>query len=61
MQGNTLKQLNLTERTGLLVVPLQRSDDQEDFFNPKPETQLGEGDVLIVIGSPRQVREARET
>ena len=59
MQGNTLKQLNLTERTGRLVVPLQRSDDQEDSFNPKPETQLGEGDVLIVIGSPRQVREAR--
>ncbi len=60
MEGRTLEQLNLTERTGLLVVALQRRDSQEYSFNPKPETKLGEGDVLIVIGSPRQVREARE-
>ena len=61
MQGKTLQQLNLTERTGLLVVALQRPEEQEYCFNPKPETELGEGDVLIVIGSPRQVRDARET
>ncbi len=61
MQGKTLEQLNLTERTGLLVVALQRPDEQEYSFNPKPSTELAKGDVLIVIGSPRQVREARET
>ena len=60
MQGKTLGQLDLNERIGLLVVALQRPDGQEYSFNPKPETKLGEGDVLIVIGSPRQVREARE-
>ena len=60
MQGKTLGQLDLNERIGLLVVALQRPDKQEYFFNPKPETELGKGDVLIVIGSPRQVREARE-
>ena len=60
MQGKTLGQLNLNERSGLLVVALQRPDEQEYSFNPQPETELSEGDVLIVIGSPRQVREARE-
>ena len=59
MQGKTLGQLNLNERSGLLVVALQRPDEQEYSFNPQPETELSEGDVLIVIGSPRQVREAR--
>ena len=60
MQGKTLRQLALNERIGLLVVALQRPGEQEYSFNPKPETELGEGDVLIVIGSPRQVRAARE-
>ena len=60
MQGKTLRQLELNERIGLLVVALQRPGEQEYSFNPKPETELGEGDVLIVIGSPRQVRAARE-
>ncbi len=60
MQGKTLRHLDLNERIGLLVVALQRPGEQEYSFNPKPQTELGEGDVLIVIGSPRQVREARE-
>ena len=60
MQGKTLGQLDLNERFGLLVVALQRPGEQEYSFNPRPETELREDDVLIVIGSPRQVREARE-
>ncbi len=59
MQNQTLGALNLGERVGLLVVALQRQGGEDYQFSPRSDTELKEGDVLIVMGSPRQVAEAR--
>ncbi len=59
MQNQTLGALNLGERVGLLLVALQRQGGEDYQFSPRSDTELKEGDVLIVMGSPRQVAEAR--
>ena len=50
----TLGEAEIGRRTGVLVVAIKSSAGQYTF-NPTAQTQLQEGDVLIVIGTPEQV------
>lgn len=55
----TLKQLRLADRFGVLVVAIRRADGQI-VATPRAETVLGEGDVMIVFGTPLAVAKFRE-
>ncbi|MBN1764275.1 MAG: NAD-binding protein [Sedimentisphaerales bacterium] len=47
--GKTLRQANLPREVGVLVIALKRKDDKT-VFNPDPDTELQEEDVMIVTG-----------
>lgn len=55
----TLRRLDLRRRFGVIVVAVQRSGGEVDAA-PGPDTALGKGDVLVVVGHPTQVQAARE-
>ncbi len=59
LRGKSLAELNLVEATGLLTVALKARGRGGYEFNPPPSTELEEGDVLIVMGTPQQLRQAR--
>lgn len=46
---------NLRQRFGVIVVGVQRSDMQMTF-NPEPDTIIGGGDKLVVLGRPESLR-----
>ncbi len=46
---------NLRQRFGVIVVGIQRSDLRM-AFNPEPETIIGGGDKLVVLGRPESLR-----
>ncbi|GAA0548546.1 TrkA C-terminal domain-containing protein [Halorubrum ejinorense] len=48
--GETLESADIGNRTGVAVVAIQRGDEVID--SPGAETTLGEGDTLIVVGTP---------
>jgi voltage-gated potassium channel len=54
LAGRTLRDTNIRQRTGLLVVALKAHQNGYQF-NPDPQTVLKPGDVLIVIGTPEQL------
>ncbi len=60
LADRTLGELNLAERTGLLVMAFKPVDRKTYEFNPPPDTALRKGDVLIVMGSPKQTAKARQ-
>ena len=54
--GGTLADAEIPQRTGLVVIALQRNGTAEDqVYNPGPDTPLSAGDVLIVLGAEQQV------
>jgi voltage-gated potassium channel len=46
---------NLRQRFGVIVVGVQRSDLRMTF-NPEPDTIIGGGDKLVVLGRPESLR-----
>lgn len=52
--GQTLVEIDIGRRIGLLVVAIKSGDGQY-HFNPTAKTALKSGDVLIVIGTPEQL------
>ncbi len=60
LADRTLGELNLAERTGLLVMAFKPVDRKTYEFNPPVDTPLRKGDVLIVMGSPKQTAKARQ-
>ena len=46
---------NLRQRFGVIVVGVQRSD-MRMTFNPEPDTIIGGGDKLVVLGRPESLR-----
>lgn len=56
LAGATLRDAQLRERTGALVLAL-RDQGGEFLSNPPPDTVIHPGQVLIVIGRPTQLRE----
>ena len=57
--GKKLRDVNLHERFDLLVMAV-RKPDGDVKFNPRHDTALARGDVLIVMGEAANVWKARE-
>lgn len=59
--GQSLAELRIPQRTGLIVLALQRpTAGTPPIYNPGPETQLEAGDTMIVMGSSEQIDQLRE-
>ncbi len=57
----SLAEAGIPQRTGLIVIGLRRHGQKgPPIYNPGPETQLRQGDVMIVLGGSEQVRALRE-
>lgn len=57
--GKSIKETDIREKTGLLVVAIQSGTDFK--FNPDPSTIINSGDVLVVIESDeKQSKKLRE-
>ena len=55
LAGRTIAEARLAETTGALLVAVKRSSTADYEFNPPAGRPIGEGDVLIFIGSPEMV------
>lgn len=58
--GKTLRELDLINRVGLVVIAKRHGPDGDFEYNPRPSSPLDAGDFLIVCGEPRQVEALRE-
>jgi len=59
--GITLAEARIPQRTGLVVLALRRAEGSGGFqYNPGPETRLERGDVILVLGRPKQVAALRD-
>lgn len=59
--GQSLAELRIPQRTGLIVLSLQRARGEgPPIYNPGPETRLEARDVMIVMGSTEQIQQLRE-
>lgn len=65
MAGRTLMDARIPQNTGLIVIALRKKNpegSEEEYsyvYNPVASTRLEPGDVMIVLGSPEQIRELR--
>ncbi|NUN64268.1 potassium channel protein [Pseudanabaena biceps] len=57
--GMTLKKASLRSQTGVLVLAIRRSDGNL-IAGPDGNTEILEGDVLISMGTPEQLRELNQ-
>src|SRR5207245_8215138 len=53
--GQTLSELKLQERTGVIVFALREAATQSHVFNPSQERVLQAGDVLMGCADPEQL------
>jgi voltage-gated potassium channel len=51
----SIVEANLRQRYGVIVVGIQRTDRRMDF-NPEPDTMIGPGDKLVVLGRPDSLK-----
>jgi voltage-gated potassium channel len=58
LAGQSLLQIKLQERVGVIVFAIRRADGQH-VFNPAPDYRLDAGDFLIACASPEQLGAAR--
>ena len=50
--NQSLKEMDIRSRTGVTIIAFK--DDKEGFiFNPHSDKRVGEGDILIVLGTPQ--------
>jgi voltage-gated potassium channel len=56
LAGRTILEANLRQRFGVVVVGIQRADGTM-HFNPPPESVMGVGDFLVVLGQAKNLRE----
>jgi voltage-gated potassium channel len=55
LANKSILDANLRQRFGVIVVGIQRSDLRM-AFNPEPDTMIGGGDRLVVLGRPESLR-----
>jgi voltage-gated potassium channel len=55
--GLSLREVAIPQHTGLVVIAIQ---GEKQVYNPGPETVLGAGDVMIVLGHPDQLHRLNE-
>ena len=56
LAGRTIIDANLRQRFGVVVVGIQRANGAMEF-NPSPESVMGVGDYLVVLGQAKNLRE----
>lgn len=55
LAARTLVEANLRQRFGVIVVGIQRQDRRMEF-NPPPESTIGAGDKLVVLGEAESLK-----
>lgn len=55
-----LKDSEIPQRTGLIVLAIKKKGSEELSFNPSSSEKLEEGDAMIVLGQSEQVDNLRE-
>jgi voltage-gated potassium channel len=56
LAGRTIIEANLRQQFGVVVVGIQRASGAMEF-NPPPESVMGVGDFLVVLGQAKNLRE----
>jgi voltage-gated potassium channel len=57
--GKSLRDANLRQAFGVIVVAINRADGQMQF-NPSPEDMLRAGDQLVLLGDSTQLKALEE-
>jgi voltage-gated potassium channel len=57
LDGRAIADVRIGEKTGALLVAVRPGGKKDFAFNPKPETILHEGDILVFIASPDMAHE----
>lgn len=52
MHGKTMKDAQIPQKTGLIVIAIKNAADGKMTFNPSSSTVFYENDILIVLGDP---------
>jgi voltage-gated potassium channel len=60
LDGKTLEEARIGEKTGALLVAIQKGGGKQYDFNPQKETAIQEKDVLILIASPESVKKVEK-
>jgi voltage-gated potassium channel len=60
LDRKTLESAKIGEKTGALLVAVQKGGGKDYDFNPQKETVLQEKDVLILIASPESVKQVEK-
>lgn len=60
MCNQSLKQIQIPQKTGLTVLATKKENSDDIKFNPDPDEKLKAGDSLIVLGTPEQISNLRQ-
>jgi len=60
LDGKTLEEARIGEKTGALLVAIQKGGGKDYDFNPQKETAIQEKDVLILIASPESAKKVEK-
>lgn len=58
--GQSLREVRIPEKTGLIVLAIRKRLTDKMEFNPHSDELLEVGDTMIVLGKPEQVEELRK-
>jgi voltage-gated potassium channel len=58
--GKTLKDSNISQDIGIFISAVKPAEKDELIFNPGHDTVIHEKDVLVVFGSPDQIKALRK-
>ncbi len=53
--GKALRDLDITNKHGVMAVAVKRVGDSDFTFVPDPKAPLSKGDSLLLIGKPEEV------
>jgi voltage-gated potassium channel len=53
--SKTLREARIPDKTGLVILAIQKRGSNQMIFNPGSETVLEEGDSMIVLGTSERV------
>lgn len=60
LKNQSLKEAKIPERTGLVVLAIQKKGAEMPRLNPSYDEKLQQGDTMIVLGQKDQVNQLRE-
>lgn len=60
LKNKTLREVQIPQKTGLIVVAVKPPDTEKFTYNPGPEYNLNENDVLVVLGNDEQINKLKK-